>query len=116
MNEQTPARFRRNTEVRLVEAIACVRRAGQTKESRGRLASVLIVDDERENCQALGEILGELGFDTRSVQDGAAALEHVAHRTPDAILLDIGMPGLDGFEVLSRLRDVHPPTRLPIIM
>ena len=103
-------------EVRLVDASACVQTSTRPSRTLEHKASILIVDDEHANCDSLGEIFDALGFAVRIALGGAEALEAVAHATPDAVLLDISMPSMDGFEVLSRLRAEHPPTRLPIIM
>lgn len=73
---------------------------------------ILIVDDTRENLQVLCELLVTEGYLARPVSDGATALEAAAASPPELILLDILMPGMDGFEVCRclkqdpRLRDV----------
>ncbi len=68
------------------------------------LKRVLVVDDNREAADVLAEMLGLCGYEAMPAYDGPSALE-VAHRfQPDAILLDIGMPGMDGLTVAATLR------------
>lgn len=78
-----------------------------------RVPLVLVVDDE-ENIRFLVEsALGLAGIDTVSAVDGRAAIDAVAARRPDLIVLDVMMPQLDGFEVVRRLRDSGD--RTPVI-
>jgi CheY-like chemotaxis protein len=65
---------------------------------------VLIVDDNRDAAESLGLLLGMLGADVRVARDGPEALEIVKGYDPAVVLLDIGMPGMDGFEVARRIR------------
>ena len=67
-------------------------------------ATVLIVDDNADAALALAEGLSLSGFRTRAVFDGRAALEEAPRLRPDIVLLDIGLPGMDGYEVARRLR------------
>jgi DNA-binding response OmpR family regulator len=71
----------------------------------GRL---LVVDDEREITDLLDEHLRACGYDVAVARDGAQALLIAAGRRPDAVLLDITMPGPDGEQVLARLRALDP--------
>ena len=73
---------------------------------------VLIVDDDVAMREALGEASADLGFDARLAPTGAAALALLEEETVDAVLLDLRMPGLDGLEVLRRLRG--RPTSPPV--
>ncbi len=75
---------------------------------------VLIVDDEIAICQSLEGILGDEGYQTSSVNTGEAALASVAEDAPDLIFLDIWMPGIDGLDVLARIKQTHPA--LPVVM
>lgn len=68
------------------------------------LRRVLVVDDNADAADSLGLLLKSLGHETRVVHDGHDALEVAAQFRPDIVLLDIGMPGLDGYEVAKRLR------------
>jgi PAS domain S-box-containing protein len=65
---------------------------------------VLVVDDNVDAATTLEMLLKSLGHETCVVHDGVAALERVATFRPDIVLLDIGMPGLDGYEVARRLQ------------
>jgi CheY-like chemotaxis protein/nitrogen-specific signal transduction histidine kinase len=71
----------------------------------GRALRVLVVDDQRDAADALAQLLRLEGHDTDVAYDGAQALERAHGRRPDLVLLDLGMPGVDGFEVARRLRD-----------
>ncbi|MFI7106601.1 response regulator transcription factor [Nonomuraea sp. NPDC050227] len=68
-------------------------------------ARVLVVDDEPNIRELLSEALELNGFAVRTVSDGRRALEEVARERPDIIVLDVMMPGLDGFAVARRLRE-----------
>ncbi len=77
---------------------------------------ILVVDDQPLNVELLEADLTESGYDVLSAYDGKAALEKVASNQPDLILLDVMMPGMDGFEVCRRLKG-DPETMLtPIVM
>jgi len=65
---------------------------------------VLVVDDNVDTATSLALLLRELGDDVRTAYDGPAALEAALDYRPDVALLDIGLPGLDGFEVAKRMR------------
>ena len=77
---------------------------------------ILIVDDELVARNALATLLRREGFEVRDVSDGPAALAACATFRPDLILLDIVMPGMDGFEVCRRIK-ATPETRLtPVVL
>ena len=65
---------------------------------------VLVVDDNRDAAETLAVLLEVMGHEVRRVHDGLAALEASAEFDPQLVLLDIGMPGLDGYETCRRLR------------
>jgi DNA-binding NtrC family response regulator len=65
---------------------------------------VLVVDDERNIRLMLEQMLGLAGFEVDCVASGEEALEHVARRDLDAVLLDVRLPGIDGLETLRRIR------------
>jgi CheY-like chemotaxis protein len=77
---------------------------------------VLVVDDVAQNVRLLEAVLAPRGYDVLSATDGDTALELVATQRPDLILLDVLMPGLDGYEVCSRLRANEETAVLPVIM
>ena len=68
-------------------------------------ATVLVVDDEEYIRDLVSSAMRIAGFDVRNVSDGHAALAAVEAHQPDLVILDVGLPGLDGFEVCRRLRD-----------
>lgn len=74
---------------------------------------VLIIDDERELRTMLSSYLQAEGFETLEAPDGLLGLESAAKTEPDLIILDVGLPGIDGFEVLRRLRQ---RSDVPVIM
>ncbi|HEX7383984.1 MAG TPA: ATP-binding protein [Burkholderiaceae bacterium] len=65
---------------------------------------VLVVDDNHDAADSLGVLLGYLGAEACVVHDGPAALEALARLRPSLVLLDLGMPGMDGHEVAARMR------------
>jgi CheY-like chemotaxis protein len=65
---------------------------------------ILVVDDNVDAADALAELLRDYGHDVRAVHDGPSAIEQAALHRPDIVLLDIGMPGCDGYEVARRMR------------
>ena len=75
---------------------------------------ILIVDDEPSICEALEGILADEGYQARSVADGPSALRAVEAEAPELVLLDVWLPGMDGLEVLRRLKHSHPA--LPVVM
>ena len=79
------------------------------------MRSVLIVDDEPNIRRMVGALLGAEGYDVRDADTGVAAVDRAAESEPDAILLDLMMPGeLDGITTLAKLREVVPDT--PVVM
>jgi CheY-like chemotaxis protein len=69
---------------------------------------ILVVDDEEELRVLLGRTLENAGYHVDTAGGGSAALDVFAHRRPDLMVLDLAMPGLDGWEVLERLQDHKP--------
>jgi CheY-like chemotaxis protein len=65
---------------------------------------VLVVDDNVDTARTLAVTLQLMGYDTRTAFDGEEALAAAARFRPDRVLLDIGLPGVDGFEVVRRMR------------
>jgi DNA-binding response OmpR family regulator len=71
-------------------------------ESRG---SVLVVDDEPTITEVVSRYLQRAGYDTRVAGDGPSALELAGAQRPDLVVLDLMLPGMDGLEVMRRLRE-----------
>jgi class 3 adenylate cyclase len=81
--------------------------------SEGR---ILVVDDHAPNIRLLGAILEPRGYTVLPASSGAEALALVADERPDLVLLDIVMPGLDGYETCRRIRESGDGALLPVIM
>jgi signal transduction histidine kinase/DNA-binding response OmpR family regulator len=69
-----------------------------------RHGRILVVDDNRDALEMLGALLRDAGHEVRDAPDGAAALKVLDGFVPDLALLDIGLPGMDGYELAGRLR------------
>jgi len=80
------------------------------------LGSVLIVDDEEQNRTLLRDPLEARGYEVEEAENGMQALQIIASRPPDVVLLDLMMPKLDGLEVCRRLRKDAKTAHLPILM
>jgi diguanylate cyclase (GGDEF)-like protein len=81
-----------------------------------RISRVLIVDDIAANREILARRFKRRGFEITEAEDGFCALDLIASRSFDLVLLDVMMPGIDGFQVLERIRERHGPSTLPVIM
>jgi two-component system, cell cycle sensor histidine kinase and response regulator CckA len=79
-------------------------------------ARILIVDDELHNRQLLEVLLAAEGFLLQTAASGEEALARVAEQPPDLILLDIMMPGMDGYEVAARIKGDLATKNIPVIM
>ena len=80
------------------------------------MATVLVVDDEDDIRDLLVDTLMDAGFQVIEANNGESALEKAAENRADIVLLDVSMPGIDGFEVLRRLRQQPQTQDLPVIM
>jgi two-component system, OmpR family, response regulator ResD len=80
--------------------------------SRG---SVLVVDDEPTIAEVVARYLERAGYDARVAADGPAAVQAAADQRPDLVVLDLMLPGIDGLEVMRRLRDAET-RRIAIIL
>ena len=76
---------------------------------------VLVVDDNVDAAESLMMLLEIHGFETRMANSGPAALAAVAEKVPTTVILDISMPGMDGYEVARRLREHYPSERLQLL-
>ena len=76
--------------------------AGNYPGTTGR--RILIVDDNRDAAISLGMLLELSGYEIETAYDGSASIDAAARFQPQVILLDIGLPGLDGYEVARRMR------------
>ena len=80
------------------------------------MGSVLVVDDDANNRDILSRRLRRVGYEVELSHDGHDALARLGERSFDVVLLDVMMPGLDGFEVLRLVREKYHPTAMPVIM
>jgi len=91
---------------------------GETRPAEaggGRQKSVLVVDDDPAIRQFVTDALEESGYRVRAAADGDSALAAVENERPELILLDIRMPGIDGWDVLNQLRSAAGP-HCPIVI
>lgn len=79
-------------------------------------ARVLVVDDLLPNVKLLEAKLTSEYFDVVTAGDGPSALASIAANAPDIVLLDVMMPGMDGFEVCRRIKDDPKTTHIPVVM
>jgi len=77
---------------------------------------ILVVDDLPENALVLKSFLTPIGYTIEGATDGETALEMVENNPPDVILLDLMMPGMDGFEVCKRLKQNPETHHIPVII
>jgi PAS domain S-box-containing protein len=78
--------------------------AGEGKAA-GRRCKVLVVDDDEDTAASLGTMLRMMGHDVRTAHDGAEAVDAAGSYRPDLVLLDIGLPKLNGYEAARRIRE-----------
>jgi CheY-like chemotaxis protein len=76
---------------------------------------VLIADDNHDTADSLGKLLALWGYEVRVTYDGLAALEAAQTYHPEVALLDLGLPGLDGYQVAQRLRQQPAATSMILI-
>ena len=76
---------------------------------------ILVVEDHEDNRRILRDLLGAAGYEMIEAHDGAQALEKVAASKPDLILMDIQLPGIDGYEVTRRIKADPVLSAIPII-
>ena len=81
-----------------------------------RRPRILVVDDTPTNIRLLDAVLSPRGFDVVAAASGAEALAAIETDDPDAVLLDVQMPGMNGYEVCRRIRELPGCTALPVVM
>jgi DNA-binding response OmpR family regulator len=87
----------------------------QTSKYPPQQIVILIVDDKPANLRVLSESLAEGGFEIAVATNGESAIKQAQHNPPDLILLDIQMPGIDGFETCRRLKANLKTSDIPIL-
>ena len=75
---------------------------------------IMVIDDEPHICDLIETELEDEGYVVVTVTDSQKALEMIRHESPDLISLDIRMPGMDGLEVLSKIREID--MQIPIVV
>ncbi len=107
----------------VVVTLPRLRTGGLAPAARRRVAvppparrKILVVDDELDTALALVEILGLQGHDARAVPDGTGALAAASEHRPEVVLLDLGLPGMDGYEVARELRAALGPSVLLVAL
>lgn len=76
----------------------------------------LIAEDTEDIAGLMQMTLTNLGVDSHHAQNGQLALDFISQRVPDILLLDIGMPLVNGWEVLERVKERYPDTYFPVIV
>jgi CheY-like chemotaxis protein len=95
----------------LAIAPCCRRQCGATVTP---VANVLMIDDDVDGCEVVARYLGRMGHAVRCAQNGRSALSALAERVPDAILLDLLMPGMDGLALLEVVRSYLRWVSVPV--
>ena len=97
-----------------VDAVAMVNRSADRRRSAAR-RRILVADDNVDTAQSLTTMLEELGHDVRTAYDGEQAVDVARHFGPEIVLLDIGMPRLDGIAAAQRLRALPGGRRIVLV-
>ncbi len=78
--------------------------------------TILLVDDSEPAIIQMNDFLTEMGYKTLTAKNGEEALNTISKTKPDAIILDLMMPGIDGFEVLKTIRDTDLTANIPVLI
>jgi two-component system phosphate regulon response regulator PhoB len=90
--------------------------SGAAAASRGTGTTVLLVEDEEQLRRVMKDLLEREGYRVAEARDGVQALDQVDRFAPDVIILDLNLPGIDGYSVLAQLRS-RPATRtIPVVV
>lgn len=107
-----PSRSKLEASFDLIDADA----SGAAAVAEGERGSVLLVDDEDQLRKVMADLLGRDGYSVIEAKDGVEAIEQIDRHAPDIIVLDLNLPGLDGYAVLSQLRSRPATQDIPIIV
>ena len=77
---------------------------------------VLVIEDDEYSRDALAHLLDAEGYDAQSAHDGEAGLEKAKETKPDVIVLDLNLPGIDGQQVIKRIRGDQSLASIPILV
>ncbi|MEZ0471255.1 hybrid sensor histidine kinase/response regulator [Luteimonas salinilitoris] len=84
-------------------------------KGRSTAGRILVVDDQPANLRVVGALLARNGYEVLNAGHGEEALRIASEQLPDLILLDVLMPGMDGFAVLAEIKQREPLMRLPVV-
>ncbi len=79
------------------------------------MQTILIIDDDLSSCESLSMYLSEEGYDVVTANTGLDGIEMFTRNRIDLVILDIRLPDIDGFAVLSRLKELNPKVRVIMI-
>jgi len=82
------------------------------KASQSFQSSILVVDDDPDICMALTDLFGEQGHEVAAVGTGTEAVKQVTRHHYDVVLLDVGLPDIDGLTVLSTITELNDDPRV----
>ena len=80
------------------------------------MQTILVVDDNLDVCKPLATLIRHLGYDGQYATGGEAAIQFVNATPPALVILDVMMPGMDGLEVLRRLKADQRTATIPVVM
>ena len=89
---------------------------GQSQSGKGVVARVLVIDDDAALRLLARQALQGVGLAVKEAVDGQSGLEMFRAAAPDAVLLDVMMPGLNGFQVCSAIRDTPGGEHVPVLI
>ena len=81
-----------------------------------RKAKIMVVDDDAQSLELMEAMLVPNGYEVITASDGSKALVTIPVKKPDLILLDIMMPGLDGYATLSKIKENKTISNIPVVM
>jgi DNA-binding response OmpR family regulator len=90
--------------------------AGPSQPPKGRTATILVVEDDPDSAELMAQILEIEGYRVEKAPSGLQALDKAVSPAIDLILLDVMLPGVDGYEVCHRLRQEPATAKKPIVL
>ncbi len=104
-----------DTEIGNPVAVQFINPKSETSDQKA-VGRVLVVDDDQRVTAVFERLLSREGYQVAIAHDGVEALEAVAAQTPDIVLLDVVMPGMNGFDVCRQLKQDHKTRLLPVVL
>jgi len=102
--------------IRLPLSLVDAEPRGQTRDSRRRITTrVLVVDDNEDAATSMAMLVEALGGRAATARDALTGLAMLDEFQPDVVFLDIGLPGIDGYEACRRIREAHSEPRVTIV-